>query len=140
MHNNITFKPLPLLRKFISSLTLITHTKPKPKDRVTERAIASEAQIQSPTHSLTTMLASPSPSEGSFSSTPPSSYLFNSSDPSLFLPRFHLAPIQAHPLTLSLILKSTIMKMRVNNHAQIAPPQPVPHPHHRCPKWFIYIL
>ena len=102
----------------LSSLT------PSPSER-TERATTTEAQIQSLIHGPAIMHASPSAGEGSFSSTPPLSSLFHSPDPSLFLPWFRSAPIQAHPLTLNLTLKLTIMKMRVS---MIAPPQPIPPP------------
>ena len=54
----------------------------------TERAIASEAQIQSPTHNPAVMPASHSSSEGSFSSTPPLSSLFHSPNPSFSSPDF----------------------------------------------------
>ena len=107
---------------------------PSPSQRV-KKATAGEAQIQSSTHNPIVIPVSPFAGEGSLSSTPPLSSLFHSLDPSLFLPQFRSALIWAHLLTLSLILKSMIMKMRVS---MIASPQPIPHPRCRCPKWFFY--
>ena len=98
----------------LSSLT------PSPSRR-TKKATVGEAQIQSSTHGPTIVPASLFAGEGSFSSTPPSSSLFHSPDPSVFLPQFRLASIWAHPLTLNL--------------------SPIPHPRHHCLKWFfIYLL